>query len=255
LRIGLLRFGSQSPFARILTRSTVCMRRAMVPVVTLCMLQAIAAAPSVVVALAGGSGSGKNYIADHIKDVFGHENVSSMSHDWYYKDQTHLCPEERDRLNFDHPNVLESSLMLEHIQGLRDGETVEAPVYDFETHSRSGSRQVAPAPLVLVDGILVLAEPMLAKAFDIRIYVDTPADIRLLRRIKRDMVERGRSVESIMQQYEETVRPMHELFVEPSRSHADITVAGTVDASLKSLFAVVAGTTGLTPSTCSKEEL
>jgi len=137
-----------------------------------------------------------------------------LSHDWYYRDQTHLRPEERAHLNFDHPEMLESSLMFEHIQGLLRGEAVEVPMYDFQTHSRSGSQQITPARLVLVDGILVLAETMLSQAFD----------IRLLRRLKRDLVERGRSVESVLQQYEDTVRPMHELFVEPSKARADMTV-------------------------------
>lgn len=221
----------------------------------LCASFAIAASPSVVVAVAGGSGAGKNYIADHFKNVFGRSNVSSMSHDWYYKDQTHLRPEERARLNFDHPDMLDSSLMLEHIKVLQRGETVEVPVYNFQTHSRSGSQLISPAPLVLVDGILVLAEPMLSQAFDVRIFVDTPADIRLSRRIKRDMAERGRSVESILQQYEDTVRPMHELFVEPSKARADTTVSGTVGADLKPLLTVVAAATGLLPSAFSKEEL
>lgn len=222
---------------------------------SLCGFRTSAAGPSVVVALAGGSGAGKNYVADYIKGVFGHANVSSLSHDRYYRDQTHLSLEERARLNFDHPDMLESLLMLEHIQGLQRGETVEVPVYDFQTHSRSGSQQITPAPLVLVDGILVLAETMLSQAFDIRIYVDTPADIRLLRRIKRDLAERGRSVESVLQQYEDTVRPMHELFVEPSKARADMTVSGTEGASFESLVALVAGTTGLIPSAFLKEEL
>lgn len=202
--------------------------------------RAVVAAPSVVVALAGGSGSGKSYIANVLKEAFGHAQVSILSHDFYYKDESHLRLEERERLNFDHPDVLDSSLMLEHIQALRRGETVHAPIYDFPTHSRSGFQRIVPAPLVLVDGILVLAESRLSQAFDIRIYVDTPADIRLVRRIKRDMVERGRSVESILQQYEDRVRPMHELFVEPSKERADMIVSGEEGASLESFLAAVA---------------
>lgn len=226
-----------------------------VVLVSVVCIQGIAAASSKVVALAGGSGAGKNFIADMLNEAFGHSNVSSLSHDRYYKDLTHLNPTERAVLNFDNPTMLDSSLMVEHIQGLQRGETIDAPVYDFRTHSRSGYQNIAPAPLVLVDGILLLAEPMLSQAFDFRIYVDTPADIRLLRRIKRDMVERGRSLESILQQYEDSVRPMHELFVEPSKARADMVVSGEVGANHKSLHMLVAGITGLIPATCSMNDV
>jgi len=200
-----------------------------------------------VVALAGGSGAGKNYLAGVISDVFGSEHISFLSHDRYYKDQSHVSSEERSLLNFDHPDSLDSPLIITHIKDLRKGRAASAPVYNFTTHSRVGLQTVAPAPLVLVDGILLLAEPLLAEAFDIRIYVDAPADIRLLRRIRRDMAERGRSLESILFQYEATVRPMHETFVEPSKAHADMIVSGAAGASFRSLLKVLAGATGLTP--------
>nr|ABX80189.1 uridine kinase [Prorocentrum minimum] len=227
----------------------------MLGILIVVLFRTSAAGPSVVVALAGGSGAGKSYIGTYVKKVFGHANVSILSHDRYYKDQAHLHPEERARLNFDHPDMLESSLMLEHIQGLQRGETVDVPVYDFQTHSRLGYQQITPAPLVLVDGILVLAETVLSQAFDIRIYVDTPADIRLLRRIKRDLVERGRSVESVLQQYQDTVRPMHELFVESSKARADVIVSGTEGERFEPLVTLLAARTGLVRSSFVKDEL
>jgi len=214
-----------------------------------CCSLASAAQQPTVVALAGGSGAGKSFIVEMIKDVFGRLNVTELSHDWYYKGREHMPRGDDMQFNFDHPDALESSLMLAYIKSLQRGETIEAPVYDFATHSRSQSQtiRVAPAPLVLVDGILTLADKQLAQAFDVRIFVDTPADIRLLRRIKRDIAERNRSVDGILKQYETTVRPMHELFVEPSKVHADLVVSGLADISFQSLANVLATASGLTP--------
>jgi len=194
----------------------------------------------VVVALAGGSGSGKTYLTGMTKDAIGHEHVTMLSHDFYYRDQSHLSPEQQANLNFDHPDMLESSLLMRHIESLKNGENVSAPIYDFATHTRSGSQSIAPAPLILIDGILLLAVPALAEAFDFRVYLDTPADIRLLRRIKRDIADRGRSLENILEQYEKTVRPMHDLFVEPSKIHGDVVVSGSERARMSSLSRVIA---------------
>eukprot|EP00929_Paragymnodinium_shiwhaense_P071080 TRINITY_DN36111_c0_g1_i1.p2 TRINITY_DN36111_c0_g1~~TRINITY_DN36111_c0_g1_i1.p2 ORF type:complete len:240 (-),score=59.66 TRINITY_DN36111_c0_g1_i1:100-819(-) len=196
-----------------------------------------------IVGIAGGSGSGKSYIAETVEKFLGSANVSTVAHDWYYKDLSHLSAEERDAVNFDHPDALDSSLMLEQLQQLKAGDAIDAPVYDFATHTRLQQKKnhVSPAPLVLVDGILTLADPRLAEMFDVRIFVDTPADLRLLRRIRRDVVERGRSTESVLDQYETTVRPMHELFVEPAKAVADHVVSGEGALGTEQIVQLLAG--------------
>lgn len=201
-----------------------------------------------VVALSGGSGAGKNFIADFLKDMFGAVNVQELSHDRYYRDQSHLSLAQRALLNFDHPDALESSLLLTHIKELQEGRSIEAPVYDFASHQRSSQTvQIVPARLVLVDGILLFADPVLSDAFDVRVFVDTPADLRLLRRIERDVKERGRSLASVLDQYQATVRPMHEHFVEPSKAHADLVISGQTGNRFKTLVTILSRATGLTP--------
>ncbi|MFN3763369.1 MAG: uridine kinase [Anaerolineae bacterium] len=179
----------------------------------------------VIIGVAGGTGSGKTTVAMKILERVGAEHVAYIPHDAYYRDLSHLPPEERSRINFDHPDSLETELLVQHLQQLKAGQAVEIPVYDFTTHTRTAqTRRVNPAPVILVEGILVFAEPALRELFDVKLYVDTDADIRLIRRIQRDVRERGRSVESVIQQYLTTVRPMHLEFVEPSKRYADVII-------------------------------
>lgn len=177
------------------------------------------------IGVAGGTGSGKTTVSRRIWEAVGRERIAYLQHDNYYKDQSHLTPEERARTNYDHPDSLETSLMVRHLRELRAGRPVDIPVYDFSVHNRSQETlRVNPAKVILVEGILIFVEPALRELMDMRIFVDTDADIRFIRRLRRDMVERGRSLDSIIQQYLGTVRPMHMEFVEPSKRYADIIV-------------------------------
>ena len=177
------------------------------------------------VAIAGGSGSGKTTVAHAIVEALGADRVSVIQHDAYYHDRSHLPPEQRGRANFDHPDALETPLLVEHLQALRAGESVDVPEYDFALHTRTTRvHRVDPRPVVIVDGILVLAEKALRACFDLKVFVDTDVDLRLLRRIQRDLTERHRSLDSVMRQYLETVRPMHLEFVEPSKRYADVII-------------------------------
>ncbi len=179
----------------------------------------------VIIGVAGGTGSGKTTVAMKILERVGTEHIAYIPHDAYYRDLSHLPLEERTCINFDHPDSLETELLIQHLRQLKAGQAVEIPVYDFTTHTRTAqTRRVGPALVVLVEGILVFAEPALRELFDVKLYVDTDADIRLIRRIQRDVQERGRSVESVIQQYLNTVRPMHLEFVEPSKRYADVII-------------------------------
>ena len=178
-----------------------------------------------VIGIAGGSGSGKTTVAQALMERVGARHVAFLPHDAYYRDFGHLPPEERAAINYDHPDSLETSLLVEHIRALQRGQAVERPVYDFTRHARAARTvRVEPRPIILVEGILIFAEPDLRRLFDIKIYVDTDADIRFIRRLLRDVEERGRTVESVIRQYMTTVRPMHLEFVEPSKRYADIIV-------------------------------
>lgn len=180
---------------------------------------------SIIVGIAGGTGSGKTTVARAIYDHVGPERIEWISHDSYYRNFEGLSPEERHHINFDHPDSLETELLVRHLDVLGKGAAVEVPIYDFNTHSRKQETQrVEPRKVIIVEGILVLAEPELRKRIDIKLYVDTPPDIRLLRRLSRDITTRGRSVESVIEQYVTTVRPMHEEFVEPSKRYADLII-------------------------------
>lgn len=178
-----------------------------------------------VIGVAGGSGSGKTTVVDYICEHFGSGNILRMEHDAYYRDLKHLPFEERIKQNFDHPSSLETELLIRHINALQEGYPVEMPVYDFEKHIRKEETlSVTPTEVILIDGILIFSEPELREIMDVKIFVDTDGDIRLLRRLKRDITRRGRTVESVMKQYETFVRPMHLKFVEPSKRYADVII-------------------------------
>ncbi|MBK6516243.1 MAG: uridine kinase [Polyangiaceae bacterium] len=178
-----------------------------------------------VIGIAGGSGSGKTTVANRVRAALPVEDVAILEHDAYYRDRPDLTYDERAQLNFDHPDSLETELLVEHVRALRRGEPVDVPLYDFKTHRRSQQvRCVKPTGVTIVEGILVFAEETLRKEFDVRVYVDTDPDIRAFRRIRRDIEQRGRSFDSIREQYYRTVRPMHLQFVEPSKRHAHVII-------------------------------
>ncbi len=180
---------------------------------------------SLVIGIAGGTGSGKTTIADYILETVGPEKIAFLPHDAYYRDLGGLSQEERAQVNFDHPSSLETELLIEHIQNLRNQETIQLPDYDFKTHTRTQATiSIKPQPIILIEGILIFAEPELRKLFDLKIYVDTDADIRFIRRLKRDIDERGRTTQSVINQYLDTVRPMHLEFVEPSKRYASVII-------------------------------
>jgi len=179
----------------------------------------------VIVGIAGGTGSGKTSVARAIYDQVGKDRIEWISHDSYYRNFDGLTAEQRHNINFDHPDSLETELLARHLDVLCKGSSVEVPVYDFTTDSRKAeTHRVQSRKVIIVEGILVLAEPELRKRIDIKLFVDTPADIRFIRRLMRDIVSRGRSVESVVEQYMATVRPMHEEFVETSKRHADLII-------------------------------
>lgn len=178
------------------------------------------------IGIAGGSGSGKTTIAEAVVDRLDGK-VAFLQHDAYYRHEPELSLEERTKVNYDHPDSLETELLVRHLETLRNGLPIDRPVYDFSTHLRSDeSVSIAPAPVVLVEGILVLADPELRAELDLKIFVDTDADLRLARRLERDIEERGRSTDSVIAQYLKTVRPMHLEFVENSVRYADLIIPG-----------------------------
>ena len=180
--------------------------------------------PLLFIGIAGGSGSGKSTFTENIKNRFPNE-VAVLYHDDYYRDQSHLSFEERCQTNYDHPDSLETELLLEHLEQLGRGEFIECPVYDFTLHNRSDRKKlIEPKPVILVEGILILSDPRLVDLFDLKVFVDTDADVRITRRIVRDVKERGRDLEGIINQYMKTVKPMHNRYVEPSRYEADIII-------------------------------
>jgi uridine kinase len=181
---------------------------------------------TLVIGIAGGTGSGKTSIAKKIAAALPTTRVSMIEHDAYYRDHSaHLTPLECAELNFDHPDALETSLLVEHLAALKAGKAIDVPRYDFKTHRRlPESRRVEPTPVVIVEGILVFVDAALREMFDIRVFVDTDADIRVFRRIRRDIEQRGRTFASVREQYYATVRPMHLQFVEPSKRWADLII-------------------------------
>ncbi len=194
------------------------------------------------IAIAGGSGSGKTTIARSVVDLVGGDSVVYLQQDAYDRDRNDLTLEERAAINYDHPDSIETELLTEHLDRLRAGQAIDRPVYDFSTHTRTEETyRIDPDPAVIVEGILVLADPELRDRFDVRVYIDTAPDLRLMRRLERDILERGRTVQSVLEQYIRTVRPMHYQFVEPSKRYADIIIPegintgaiGTVSSMIK----------------------
>lgn len=179
----------------------------------------------IVIAIAGGSGSGKTTVANGILQRVGTDRIAYLPHDAYYRDLGNLPPNQRVQVNFDHPDSLESGLLIEHIERLKTWQSIELPVYDFTHHTRTSETiHIEPQHVIMVEGILIFAEPELRKLFDVKIFVDTDSDIRFIRRLERDIAERGRTTESVIKQYLNTVRPMHLEFVEPSKRYADIII-------------------------------
>ncbi|HEX9163218.1 MAG TPA: uridine kinase [Thermoanaerobaculia bacterium] len=198
----------------------------------------------VIIGIAGGTGSGKTTVARAIYDRVGKDRIEWIAHDSYYRNFDALTPEERHKINFDHPDSLETELLVRHLDVLCKGSSVEIPMYDFTTHSRrTDTQRIEPRKVVIVEGILVLAEPELRKRVDIKLFVDTPADIRFVRRLVRDIKTRGRTLESVVEQYVTTVRPMHEEFVEPSKRHADLIIpeGGENQVAIDAIIARVEG--------------
>jgi uridine kinase len=178
-----------------------------------------------VIGIAGGSGSGKTTVAQEILNRVGPDRIAFLQHDSYYRDLSGLPPTQRAEVNFDHPNSLETDLLIQHVVSLREGRPVDVPIYNFSTHSRTDQTfRVSPHRVILVEGILLFVEASLRALFDIKIFVDTDSDIRFIRRLQRDLTERGRTTESVIRQYQATVRPMHLEFVEPSKRYADVII-------------------------------
>lgn len=177
------------------------------------------------IGIAGGTGSGKSTVARKIADGLPADSVAVIDHDSYYRDRSDLTFDERSKLNFDHPDALDNDLLVEHLEALREGRGVDVPNYDFKTHSRQPDRRrVEPPRILIVEGILVFVEERVRRLLDVKIFVDTDADIRVFRRIRRDLEQRGRSFQMVREQYYATVRPMHLQFVEPSKRWADLIV-------------------------------
>lgn len=199
--------------------------------------------PALILGVAGGSGSGKTTVVNKIIEGIGDE-VLLLQHDSYYRDLSHLSFDDRKKQNFDHPSALETELMIRHLDALKNGYQIELPVYDFVNHTRSDETiRTSPKKIILVDGILIFAEPNLRDHMDIKLFVDTDDDVRLLRRLKRDINERGRDFDGVLSQYEKYVRPMHLEFVEPSKRYADIIIprGGENIVALEMVIALIQG--------------
>ncbi len=178
-----------------------------------------------IIGIAGGTGSGKTTVANMILEQVGSKEIAFLPHDAYYKDLGNLSQEERAKVNFDHPDSLETELLIEHLKLLKAGKNINLPSYDFKTHTRTiATTLIEPQPVILVEGILIFDDPQLRKLFDIKIFVDTDPDIRFIRRLQRDINERGRTTQSVIEQYLKTVRPMHLEFVEPSKRYASVII-------------------------------
>ena len=179
----------------------------------------------IIIGVAGGTGSGKTTVVEAIIKKLGHRHVLTIKYDSYYSDRSHLPPSDRKNINYDHPDALETNLLVRHLKQLVAGKKIEVPIYDFATHTRKKMGiSVSPTRVIIVEGILVFTEQNLRELMDVKIFVDTDDDIRFIRRLQRDVKERQRSMESVIKQYMKSVRPMHKQFVEPSRKYADIII-------------------------------
>lgn len=178
-----------------------------------------------IIGICGGTGSGKTTIARALVEAVGESNVVLVEQDSYYRNLADMPLDERHQANFDHPDSIDSDMLVNHLVRLKQGLSIEMPLYDFRTHTRSDEIEtIEPRPVVIVEGILIFAEPRVLDLLDVRVFVDTPDDVRLMRRLRRDITERGRTFERTLEQYERTIRPMHFEFVEPSKRHADIII-------------------------------
>jgi uridine kinase len=180
-----------------------------------------------ILGIAGGSGAGKTTVVNEIVNRMDVDDISVIQHDSYYLDRSHMTAEERRNVNYDHPDSLDTQLLIRHLTALRDGQAVEAPIYDFTTHTRTSQTVlVEPRSVIIVEGILILVDEVLRRLLDMKVFVNTEPDLRLMRRMTRDVTERGRSLPSVVEQYVNTVRPMHLEFVEPSKRYADTIISG-----------------------------
>ncbi len=205
---------------------------------------------TITIGVAGGTGSGKTTVALKILERVGFDRIAYVPHDAYYRDASDLPPAARAKLNFDHPDSLDNDLLIEHLQRLQAGRAAEIPIYDFRLYTRTAeTRHVEPQHVILVEGILIFADPRLRSLMDVKIFVDTDADIRFIRRLQRDVAERGRSPESVINQYLNTVRPMHLEFVEPTKRYADVIIpeGGFNEVAIEMVAARLRALTG-TPS-------
>ena len=196
---------------------------------------------ALVIGIAGGSGSGKTTLTHRLTQALG-DDATVLTHDSYYRAHANMTYEELSQLNYDHPDAYENDLLVRHLDALRRGESVQRPVYDFAIHNRTEQTvTVVPSRVIVVEGILILANPALRSHMDLRVFVDAPADLRILRRLRRDVRERGRSIESVIEQYLATVRPMHDAFVEPSKRYADIVVPTDGESDLSAAVTAIMG--------------
>ncbi len=186
-----------------------------------------------IIGICGGTGSGKTTLARKVIETVGRDNVILVEQDSYYRNLADMPLDERRLANFDHPDSIDSEMMVNHLKRLKAGDAIEMPIYDFKTHTRRAETEhIAPKPVAVVEGILIFCESRILDLLDVRVFVDTPADIRFIRRLRRDITERGRTVESVIAQYFATVRPMHYEFVEPSKRHADIIIPENANADI-----------------------